>query len=520
METTFGILCLVPPIVAIVLALLTKQTILSLFVAVWAGSTMINGWNPIVGFIKIISDYVIPSIASGWNAGLIVLVTLSGGLVAMLRVTGAAQAFAAIVTKKINNAKKGQIITCMSAFIFSYTEPCLILGTIMRPVTDAVRVSRAKLAYILDSMGCNLASFSPISSYGPFIAGLIATQLVAANIEGNEWAIWLQMLPFNMYSMFAMITVIVVAVFGLNVGAMYKEEKRARETGMLLGDGVEPLVPEVESVLPEGYIPTIWNFLVPMAMLFTALIGTIFWSGDIMANGIKGAFLNANITLSICMGFIFGGIGAGAVGVKTKLFTIPKGFNHFVTGMAELITVPFILVCAWSIGSITGTMEVGNYMANVVQNYLTPGLVPSMVFLFGAVISFATGSSWGVWSIMMPIAFPMAVAFGIPLPYVVGAVISGGLFGDQCSPISDTTILSSTGASCNHVVHVMTQLPYGLAVGGSAFIRFLFGGLTGKYVFSILVTGLVLYIVLFIVAKLSKIVNKNEILEIKENIIE
>ena len=132
----FGILCLIPPLVAVVLALKTKQTILSLFIAVWVGSTMLNGYNPIVGFIKIFSDFIIPSMASDWNAGLLVLVTLSGGLIAMLRVTGSAQAFAKLVTKKINNAKKGQIVTALSAFIFSYTEPCLILGTIMRPVTD------------------------------------------------------------------------------------------------------------------------------------------------------------------------------------------------------------------------------------------------------------------------------------------------------------------------------------------------------------------------------------------------
>ena len=201
METTFGVLCLIPPILAIVLALITKQTILSLLIATWVGSTIINGWNPLVGFVKIISDYVMPSISG--NASLLVLVTLSGGLIAMLRNTGAAEAFANRVTKVINTAKKGQIVTCLSAFIFCYTEPCLMLGTIMRPVTDTVRVSRAKLSYILDSMGCNLACFSPISSYGPFITGLIAAELLAAGVEASEWGIWLNMLPFNLYSLFS-----------------------------------------------------------------------------------------------------------------------------------------------------------------------------------------------------------------------------------------------------------------------------------------------------------------------------
>lgn len=249
MDTTYGVLCLIPPIVAIGLALWTKQTIFSLFIAVWLGSTMMNGFNPLVGFVKIISDYMIPSLSG--NASLIILVTLSGGMIAMLRNTGAAEAFATKVTKVINTAKKGQIVTCLSAFIFSYTEPCLMLGTIMRPVTDMVRISRAKLAYILDSMGCNLAALSPISSYGPFITGLIAAELLASGVEGNEWGIWLNMLPFNLYGVFAMISVLIVAAFGLNFGPMYKEEKRARETGKLLDDGVQPLVPEVKMSCPQ-----------------------------------------------------------------------------------------------------------------------------------------------------------------------------------------------------------------------------------------------------------------------------
>ncbi len=503
MDTTFGVLCLIPPIVAVALALKTKQTILSLFVAVWVGATMLNGWNPIVGFAAIFRDFFIPSIASEWNAGLLLLVTLSGGLVAMLRVTGSAKAFAKAITKKINNAKKGQIVTALSAFIFSYTEPCLILGTIMRPVTDLVKVSRAKLAYILDSMGCNLAAFSPISSYGPFIVGLIAAELAAGNVDGNEWSIWLHMLPFNMYGLFAMITVLIVAIFGLNIGPMHKEELRARKEGKLLADGVEPLVPETKEEFPEGYLPSMWNFAIPMICLFVSLFATIFWTGNIGENGFKGAFLNGNITLAISMGFVCGGIGAGAVGVATKLFKPDKAFSHFVDGMAQLISVPFILVCAWSVGSITSQMEVGVYLAGIVENYLTPGLVPVMVFVFGAAISFATGSSWGVWSIMMPIAFPMAIAFNLPYAYIVGAVIGGGLFGDQCSPISDTTVLSSTGASCNHIVHVQTQLPYGLTVGASAAVGFLFGGLTGQYVLSIAVTAVVLACLLFIFSKIS-----------------
>lgn len=161
-------------------------------------------------------------------------------------------------------------------------------------------------------------------------------------------------------------------------------------------------------------------------------------------------------------------------------------------------------MAAWSLGDIVDQMGTSEFLIHIVENYLTPGMVPALIFLFGALISFATGSSWGVWSIMMPIAFPMAVAFDISIPYVVASVIGGGLFGDQCSPISDTTVLSSTGASCNHIVHVMTQLPYGITVGVCAFIGFVFGGLSGQYVVSIAVTGVLVVIALFALTQLTK----------------
>jgi Na+/H+ antiporter NhaC len=471
---------------------------------------MLNGWNPVVGFVKVVSDYMVPSIASKWNAGLLVLVTMAGGMVAVLRVTGSAQAFASRVTKSVNDSKKGQVVTCLSAFLFSYTEPCLILGTIMRPVTDAVRISRAKLAYILDSMGCNLAAFSPICSYGPFITGLIAVQYAAANLEGSEWGTWWSMLPFNFYGLFAMATVLLVALLKLDFGPMYTEEKRARETGKLMADGVSPLVPEKKRELPEGYEPTLWNFAVPLCCLFGGVFATIFWTGGVGENGVLGSFSKGDITLAICIGFMCGAIGAGLVGTCTRLFSPVTAFNHFVDGMAELIFVPFILVGAWSISSITGAMHVGDYLAGAVELYLTPKLVPAIVFAFGALISFSTGSSWGVWSIMMPIALPMAFAFDLSVPFVVGAVVSGGLFGDQCSPISDTTVMSSTGASCNHIVHVATQLPYGLTVGAAAFCGFLFGGWTGMYWAGIPVTGVVLLAALAVLHNISAVLRANK----------
>lgn len=388
-------------------------------------------------------------------------------------------------------------MTSVSAVAFCYTEPCLILGTIMRPVTDAVRISRAKLAYILDSLGCNLASFSPISSYGPFIVGLVGTELAAAGLTDSEWGVWAGMLKYNMYALFAIVTVFVVAIGDINIGPMYKEEMRARREGKLLADGVQPLVAEKKVDFPEGYEPSMTAFVLPVAALFLSLFGVIFYTGNLFENGFVECFRNANITVAIMIAFVMTGVVAGIVGCVKGRWKPVTAFQTFIDGMIELINVPFILVCAWSLGSVVSTMNTGAFMAGIVEQYLTPGLVPALIFLAGALISFATGSSWGTWSLLMPIAFPMAVEFGIPAPYIVGCVISAGLFGDQCSPISDTTVLSSTGASCNHIVHVMTQIPYGVTVGASAFVGFLFGGLTGQFTLSIGITFVVLLVALF-----------------------
>lgn len=504
MDVNYGFLCLIPPILTIVLALITKHTILSLFLGVWAGSTIINGWNPITGFINILPNFMIPSLGNEYNAGLVILVTLAGGMIIMLRETGGAYAFAKLLSKKIDTPTKGQLLTSVSALAFSYTEPCLILGTIMRPVTDAVKISRAKLAYILDSLGCNLASFSPISSYGPFITGLVATEIAAAGLHANEWSVWVGMLKYNMYALFAIVAVVVVATFDINIGGMYKEEMRARREGKLLADGVQPLTPEKEVKFPEGYEPTIICFVLPMITLFCVLFGVIFYSGNILENGAVGAFRNANITNAIMLAFISTSAVAGIIGIIKGLWKPLKAFNTFIDGMVELINVPFILVCAWSLGSVVSTMGTGAYLANIVEKYLTGGLVPALIFITGAVISFATGSSWGTWSLLMPIAFPMAVQFDVPPAFIVGCVISAGLFGDQCSPISDTTVLSSTGASCNHIVHVMTQVPYGVTVGTAAFCGYLFGGLTGQYLMSIAVTAVILMVGLFILKAIAK----------------
>ena len=206
----YGFLSLLPPLLAIIIAILTKQTVVALFLGVWFGATVMNEWNPVSGFTYTVNEIMVPSIADPWNASLILLVVFTGGFINVLRTTGAGQAFGDFATKKVNTRQKGQNFVWGSAFLFSYTEPVLILGTVTRPITDKLKISRVKLAYIVDSMGSPVASMSPISVYAPFITGLIATQLAALSLSENPWSLFIQMIPFHLYGIFAIVGVLLV----------------------------------------------------------------------------------------------------------------------------------------------------------------------------------------------------------------------------------------------------------------------------------------------------------------------
>lgn len=507
----YGLLSLLPPLLAIIIAILTKQTVVALFLGVWFGATVINNWNPVLGFTYTINDVMVPSIADSWNAALILLVVFTGGFINILRKTGAGQAFAEFTTKKVNTRKKGQNFVFGSAFLFSYTEPVLILGTITRPVTDKLNISRVKLAYIIDSMGSPLAAMSPISVYGPFITGIIGTQLTALALTDNPWTLFVQMIPFNLYGIFAIIGVLFVINMNLDIGPMYKAEKRAIDTGKLYGDN-DKLMINADENQEDKQKADIFSFVIPLLLLFTGIFGVIFWTGDIVTNGFVDAFLNANIIFAITTGFFLGSVGAMVYAMLRYKMSLQTLLNDWVDGFMQVMIVPVILVMAWSIGGIATTMGLGEVLAHYVGSFLPGFIVPVVIFILGALISFATGSSWGVFSIMIPIAIPMANELDMSLALAIGASISGGLFGDHCSPISDTSIMSSTGAAADHMEHIRTQLPYALIIALSAASGFLMTGFTENSILGIITTAAVLVGILFTLNRRAK--SKDKTVEI------
>ena len=499
----YGILSILPPLIAIGLALITKQTILSLVVGLWVGTTILCGWNPLEGFPAMISDYFIPNIGNEWNAGMLMLITACGGFVYMIKVSGTSKAFGDLVTKKVKTRKQAQLITYASAFAFIFTEPTLTLGSIMRPITERLRVSRVKLAYICDVMGCPFATLSPITSYSTYATSLIAASFATLAITDNAWTTFLKAIPFNFYALFGMLALLFVIISKLDIGPMYHAEKRAVETGQLIGENDVPMTKYDidEDQLFAGKNITKMNFILPMVVLFGTLLVMIMWTGEVGTNGVGGAFQNCNITLSITTAFFTGAIAAGICGARSKIYGYKDIIGHWSKGVALNADIPIILVLAWSIGSVTGNMDLKGFIIHLVEaGNIPPGILPMVIFIVGAFVGFSTGSSWGVWAITMPIALPVAAQFGVPMELMIGACLSGGVLGDHCSPISDTTILASTAAGADHIQHVATQRPYSLTVGVSSALGFLVGGLVSPIV-GLITTAVVIVVAFFALHK-------------------
>lgn len=516
MDTNFGILAIVPAVLVIALALKTKQTLPSLIIGAFVGCVILSGYNPLKAFPNLISEYVIPAISG--NAGMLMLTGAAGGFIYMIKSSGAAQALGNFAARHIKSRKGAQTCTFFAAFAFLYTEPHLTLGVIMRPITERFNVSRVKLAYMCDSLA-TIASISPICACGPYISSLIAVQLGLLAIDANPWPIYLRYIPYNFYAIFAILTVLIVVRTGLDVGPMYTAEQRAIRTGKLIGPNDKPIIEEDprEMMVPEGASLSLKNIVIPLATLFGTLFAVIFWTGDLIHNGLMQSFLNAQITLAVTCAMLAGSAAVGIVACFSRVYTPAIAFSKWTKGIMEIMSVNIILIMAWTLGGILNGLGVKEYMAALVSDTgFPPALLPALVFLLGALTSFATGSSWGTWAILIPIVFPIAYSFDIPGEMIVGAVISGGLFGDHCSPISDTTIMSSTVSACDHVEHVRTQLPYGLTVGLSAFIGFIAAGLTKSLVPGLLTTLIIIMVGITFLNRMAKrhIQNDPEFMEV------
>ena len=481
MEANYGILSVIPAIIVIGLALYTKKTVISLLIGTFIGVTILNGWNPLVAVVSFFRDYLYPNVTSVGNMKTIIIIFIIQGFVRMLKVTGAGVSIARWTRKYIKSKRSAEVTTCASGFAFIYTEPNFVLGAVMRPVTEAFNVARVKLAYITDSLGCNMAALSPVCSYGPYYTGLIAAELAALGIAGDAWGYYWKYIPNNLYAILAILVAYYVAASGKDIGPMYLAERRADKTGRLLGPKDDPMVKDLpgEKFEESEHLP-LRNFAIPKITMFIALFASIFYTGNIVENGLQ-VFTKCDVTTSIIIGFAAASFASIIVGTVQKRFSFMKGFEMWTGAFSSGFEAVLIIALAWCLSSVSGNLGLKYFIAGIVDSVgVSPALIPAIIYLAGCVISFASGSSWGTTALLMPVAVPVCYEYGVGIEIAVAACVAGGLFGDHCSPVSDTSIKASMAAGCDHIQHVRTQLPYALTSGISAFIAFIVSGLTNN----------------------------------------
>ncbi|MDZ7835129.1 MAG: Na+/H+ antiporter NhaC family protein [Alkalibacterium sp.] len=512
---SMGPLTLIPPIVAIILAFVTKNVVLSLFLGIFSGTVIIQyagGANILLGLLygfTDIVDYILGSLADPWNAGIILQVLVIGGLIALITSTGGARAIAESLAKRAKGPVSTQVITWILGLLIFFDDyaNALIVGPIMRPVSDKMNISRERLAFVIDATAAPIAGIALISTWIGYEVGLINDAFQSIGQDVNAYGIFLQTIPYRFYNILMLIFVLVTSLTLREFGPMRKAQKRARDTKELIASGSHLENPDEEMEVVVKGRTTVWNALIPIGSLIlfsfigfytngrqailgsdnTALIQTIENSPFSFVT-LREVFGASDASVVLFQAALIASIIALFMGVTQGHFSFSKGIDIWVNGMKTLMITGVVLLLAWSLSGVMGELGTAAYLVTLLSDAMPPFLLPTVIFLLGAIISFATGTSYGTMGILMPLAIPLATAMQPgDANFVImsaGAVLTGAIFGDHASPISDTTILSSMGAGSNLMDHVKTQLPYAVVV---AVISVLFGYIPSAFGLSVMI---------------------------------
>lgn len=488
----FGLWTVLPPLVSIVLAFITKNVIVSLFIGTMTGCIMLqlNGFNILTALTQGFIDFTyraLNSLADPWNAGIILQVLVIGGVIHLVAKMGGAKAIAEALARKAKTVKSAQLTTWLLglAVFFDDYANSLIVGPIMRPVTDKLGVSREKLAFIIDATAAPIAGLAIISTWIGLEVGLIGDALKSVGIQVDGFGVFLETIPYRFYNILILAFVVISAITLREFGPMLKAERRARRGEVLSTTETSSDSEDLEPI--KGIKLSIWNAIIPIGVLIGSSLVGFYYSGwvtimggedlaiiELMNNapfsfaGIQAAFSNADASVVLFQSALLATIVALALGVCRKIFTISEGIGIWVEGMKGLLITGVILILAWSLSSVIKELGTASYLVGVLSDTIPAFLLPAIIFILGSVIAFATGTAYGTMGILMPLAIPLAFAINPEWQFVIvstSAVLTGAIFGDHCSPISDTTILSSTGAGCDHIEHVRTQIWYSIFVG-------------------------------------------------------
>ncbi|MDD3655259.1 MAG: Na+/H+ antiporter NhaC family protein [Atribacterota bacterium] len=500
----YGIWSLVPPILAIILCIILKEALISLITAVLVGATILNNGNLWTGLEKT-ANLLVAQVADSWNASIILFFFLVGGLMGMIFFSGGGQAFLDSISKKANNAKMAQLFSWLGGiviFIDDYANSAFI-GNLFRPLSDKYYISREKLSYIVDSTAAPVSSIFLISTWIGYQVGLIGDSL-PEGINVSPYFLWLRSVPYSFYSILAIVMVGIIAYTGRDFGPMLKAEYRARTNHELWAEGARPLAGTSELKVAQNASTKPINLWLPIILL--VLLSFYFmWAsgGGSSAESFSQAISDADSMFSILLATLIAFFVAIIMYLVQKIATVAEIMDSFLNGARMMVYATLILISAWAIKGVCDELGTAPYIVNALEGVLSPVILPILTFIISAFIAICTGTSWGTMGIVVPIVIPLGVSVGTPLPIVISSVLTGAVMGDHCSPISDTTVMSSTFAGSDHIDHVRTQFPYALTAALIAVICYLLAGMGIPVIIVLLVGIVLLYLLVFVLSSLS-----------------
>ena len=449
----YGFWSVVPPILTIVLALVTKNVFISLLIGIFTSSMVLCGGAPLTGLNDTFYSFIHTFESSG-NTITLISFLLIGALIYLIEKSGGVEGFTEVMLKKraLIKTKRGASIFTWLLGIIIFTSgslSCMVTGSVSRPFNDALKVPHEKSAFIVHATSTPWCVLFPLSGWLAALAGYLTSGGVP---ENEAISVLLRSIPLNFYCILAVFGTLAVSLFGINIGPMRKAEERADKTGALDNPGRGGTLTE-ETMSPSKAKPRVLNMLLPMGVLIATILAVLTITGK--GNPTQGAGMQ-----SLLWGCILAVFTICILCVAQKLFSVDEVINEMFKGMGTMLPVAGILLFGFTMGNLVKDLDTGNYLTSVFMGVLSPALLPALSFLLCMILSFATGTSMGTMAIMSVICLPMAISMGISIPLVAGAVFGGAIFGDHASPISDTTIMSCATTGCDIIDHVKTQMPY------------------------------------------------------------
>ncbi len=496
---------LVPPIVAIGLALITKEVYSSLFIGIVVGALFYANFNVELALTTMLTDGFIAKLADGWNVGILIFLVVLGIMVQLVNRAGGSAAYGEWAKTRIKSKMGAQLSTfalgCL-IFVDDYFN-CLTVGSVMRPVTDQHQISRAKLAYIIDATAAPICMIAPISSWAAAVTGVV---------EGyNGLELFVRAIPYNFYSLLTIVMIITISLLKFDFGPMKKHEENAAK-GDLYTTPERPYAnAAVEKVNARGKV---YDLVIPIVVLIICCVAGMVYTGgffDGSAN-FRDAFANCDASLGLALGSLVSLLFAFVYFMARRVLTFKEATESIPKGFIAMVPAILILTFAWTLGAMTGLLGADVYVAQLVEGSAAgfQMFLPAIVFAIACGLSFATGTSWGTFGILLPIVVAVLDPSNELLIITVSACLAGAVCGDHCSPISDTTIMASTGAQSDHVNHVTTQLPYALLVAAVSFVFYIVAGAVKSAWIALPLACAAMVGILFLIYYLTKRVSANK----------